>query len=246
MTISDGGLAAGQRKRGHGDNISSAPRAVSRRPRAKRQVKFAPKAVMLGGHQEFAMATTSGRVWTRAVIFIVGRERRDAWGLLAQTTAPRPRHPVRRQRSRRPTTRRIRIRPSRAGRRCPQGRTWGSTSAVDIDKDGKSIWVAERCGKRRTAVLRTAASRRGECSPLDRVLKFDASGKLVKSFGAGMFVFPHGIHVDRDGNIWVTDGQDNFPTRGRGAAADAPLPPPPAKIDRPSDLSSSVPKARCC
>ena len=28
----------------------------------------------------------------------------------------------------------------------PEGRTWGSTSAVDIDKDGKSIWVAERCG----------------------------------------------------------------------------------------------------
>ena len=28
----------------------------------------------------------------------------------------------------------------------PEGRKWGSTSAVDIDKDGKSIWVAERCG----------------------------------------------------------------------------------------------------
>src|SRR5688572_30639141 len=27
----------------------------------------------------------------------------------------------------------------------PDGRTWGSTSAVDIDKDGKSVWVAERC-----------------------------------------------------------------------------------------------------
>ena len=25
----------------------------------------------------------------------------------------------------------------------PEGRTWGSTSAVDIDKDGKSIWIAE-------------------------------------------------------------------------------------------------------
>jgi sugar lactone lactonase YvrE len=39
------------------------------------------------------------------------------------------------------------------------------------------------------------------------VLKFDASGKLVKSFGAGMFVRPHGIHVDREGNVWVTDGE---------------------------------------
>src|SRR5205814_1522158 len=28
----------------------------------------------------------------------------------------------------------------------PDGREWGSTSAVEIDKDGRSIWVAERCG----------------------------------------------------------------------------------------------------
>lgn len=31
----------------------------------------------------------------------------------------------------------------------PAGRTWGSTSAVEIDKDGHSIWVAERCGANR-------------------------------------------------------------------------------------------------
>lgn len=100
----------------------------------------------------------------------------------------------------------------------PEGRTWGSTSAVDIDKDGRSVWVAERCGA-------------NSCldSNLDVVLKFDASGKLVKSFGAGMFIFPHGIHVDRDGNVWVTDGQDNRPRRAPGAPADAPLPPAPAK-----------------
>src|SRR3954463_16757134 len=63
----------------------------------------------------------------------------------------------------------------------PAGRAWGSTSAVDIDKDGKSVWVAERCGANSCA---DAAS--GAMSPLDPVLKFDASGKLVKSFGAGM------------------------------------------------------------
>ncbi len=28
----------------------------------------------------------------------------------------------------------------------PAGRQWGATSAIDIDKDGTSIWVAERCG----------------------------------------------------------------------------------------------------
>src|SRR5262245_47264481 len=109
----------------------------------------------------------------------------------------------------------------------PEGRTWGSTSAVDIDKDGKSIWVAERCGANNCLTDRAA----GTFSPLEVVLKFDESGKLVRSFGAGMFVFPHGIHVDRDGNIWVTDGQDNFPqaARGRNADPSTPPPPPPAK-----------------
>src|SRR3954454_19577934 len=107
----------------------------------------------------------------------------------------------------------------------PDGRTWGSTSAVDIDKDGKSIWVAERCGQNSCADPAT-----GKMSPLDPVLKFDASGKLAQSFGAGMVAFAHGIHVDRDGNIWVTDANDNRPRPARGAAAGTPPPPAPAKL----------------
>jgi hypothetical protein len=79
----------------------------------------------------------------------------------------------------------------------PAGRKWGAPSQVDFDPDGKSIWVAERCGG-------DAFGCAG--SPLDPILKFDASGKLLKSFGKGMFVFPHGLHVDKDGNVWVTDG----------------------------------------
>jgi sugar lactone lactonase YvrE len=78
----------------------------------------------------------------------------------------------------------------------PEGRTWGSTSAVEIDRDGKSIWVAERCG---------ASSCAG--SDLPPLLEFDSEGRLVKSFGAGMLLFPHGIHVDGDGNVWVTDAR---------------------------------------
>jgi DNA-binding beta-propeller fold protein YncE len=76
----------------------------------------------------------------------------------------------------------------------PEGRTWGSTSAVSIDKDGRSIWVFERCGQDSCAD-----------SDLDPILKFDETGKLVKSFGKGMFIFPHGIEVDPDGNVWVVD-----------------------------------------
>ena len=107
----------------------------------------------------------------------------------------------------------------------PEGRAWGSTSAVDIDKDGRTVWVAERC----SANLCWDAAK-GEMSPLDPLLKFDTSGKLLLSAGKGMMVFPHGIHVDRDGNIWVTDGNDNLPRRRPGQPADAPLPPPPAKV----------------
>ena len=78
----------------------------------------------------------------------------------------------------------------------PEGRTWGSTSAVEIDRDGKSIWVAERCG---------ANSCAGKTD--DPILHFDASGKLIKSFGSGLFLQPHGIVVDQDDNVWITDNQ---------------------------------------
>jgi sugar lactone lactonase YvrE len=77
----------------------------------------------------------------------------------------------------------------------PAGRTWGSTSAVDVAPDGH-VWVAERCG------ANTCAG-----SDLTPVLEFDADGKLLKSFGAGLMIFPHGFHVDRAGNVWVTDAQ---------------------------------------
>jgi DNA-binding beta-propeller fold protein YncE len=77
----------------------------------------------------------------------------------------------------------------------PEGRVWGSTAGVSVDRVG-NIWVAERCG------ANTCAG-----SNLAPILEFDPSGKLLTSFGAGMFVFPHGITVDKDGNVWVTDGQ---------------------------------------
>jgi streptogramin lyase len=77
----------------------------------------------------------------------------------------------------------------------PEGRPWGSTAGVSVDRHG-NIWVAERCG------ANTCAG-----SNLAPILEFDPSGKLLKSFGGGMFVFPHGITADKDGNVWVTDAQ---------------------------------------
>jgi hypothetical protein len=75
----------------------------------------------------------------------------------------------------------------------PEGRQWGGVIAVTPDRDGKSIWAFERCG--------------GNClnSELPAVLEFDPGGKLTRSFGAGMFVFPHGIAVDKEGNVYVAD-----------------------------------------
>src|SRR5688572_26751648 len=78
----------------------------------------------------------------------------------------------------------------------PDGRKVGSTAGITIDRDGSSVWVFERCGA-------------NDCvgSAVAPILKFDASGRVVRSLGAGMFIRPHGIHIDRDGNIWVTDGE---------------------------------------
>src|SRR5579884_1662524 len=81
----------------------------------------------------------------------------------------------------------------------PAGRKFGSISAIDIDKDGKSIWVAERCGGQSTCIG----------SHVNPVIEFDQNGNVVRQFGADMIVYPHGISVDHDGNVWVTDLQSN-------------------------------------
>ncbi|MBM62999.1 MAG: hypothetical protein CL484_08640 [Acidobacteria bacterium] len=78
----------------------------------------------------------------------------------------------------------------------PSGREWGSTGGVDMDPDGSHLWVAERCGGNSCSE-----------SDLDPILKFDPEGNLVTSFGAGMLLQPHGLHVDQGGNVWVTDAQ---------------------------------------
>src|SRR3954469_9555590 len=89
----------------------------------------------------------------------------------------------------------------------PAGRAWGSTSGVDIDVDGTSVWVAERCGAfAPPSLMKPGAPFACDGSTLPPILKFDSSGTLVKAFGEGLFLFPHGLHVDRDGNVWVTDG----------------------------------------
>lgn len=76
----------------------------------------------------------------------------------------------------------------------PQGRKWGSASAIDIDRKTGNIWVVDRCG------AATCGS-----SKLDPIFEFDPSGKMLKNFGGGMFVTPHGMYIDKDGNLWIVD-----------------------------------------
>ena len=68
----------------------------------------------------------------------------------------------------------------------PAGAKWGGVISVDPASNG-DIWVFHRSDP--------------------PILRFDPSGKVVKSFGDGMIVQPHGMTVDRDGNVWVTDAQ---------------------------------------
>lgn len=80
-----------------------------------------------------------------------------------------------------------------------EARPWGGSNGVAIDRDGKSVWATDRCSPGiAPGCLGTKAN---------PVHHFDESGKEIRSFGGGMFVWPHGIHVDRDGNVWVTDSR---------------------------------------
>ena len=90
--------------------------------------------------------------------------------------------------------------------RLPEGRTWGAVTGVRPDPDGRHVWVLDRCGG-------------VEClgSDLAPIFKLDLEGRVVATFGAGLFAWPHGLHVDPEGNVWVADG----PTGARAQAASA-------------------------
>jgi DNA-binding beta-propeller fold protein YncE len=78
----------------------------------------------------------------------------------------------------------------------PDGRRWGSVSAVDVDVDGKHVWAGDRCGTNSCAG-----------SNVHPIVKLDPAGRVVQQFGAGVILWPHGIDVDRQGNVWVVDAR---------------------------------------
>ena len=85
----------------------------------------------------------------------------------------------------------------------PAGREWGSTAGIDIDPLDGHIWAYERCG---ASSFGGGVPVNCDNNPVDPIFKFDRrTGAVLANFGGGTMVTPHGIHVDAEGNVWVTD-----------------------------------------
>jgi hypothetical protein len=82
----------------------------------------------------------------------------------------------------------------------PQGRKWGSTASVTTAPDG-TIWVADRCGN--SGAGGTTCG--GASANVNPIFQFDTAGRLRKTFGAGLFVSPHKLAVDKAGYLWLAD-----------------------------------------
>ncbi len=84
----------------------------------------------------------------------------------------------------------------------PAGRNWGSTAGLDIDPTDGMIWGYERCG---AGNFGAGVPVNCDTNLVDPIFKFDHDGHVLANFGAGIFMTPHGIHADSEGNVWVTD-----------------------------------------
>ena len=85
----------------------------------------------------------------------------------------------------------------------PAGREWGSTAGIDIDPTDGHIWAYERCG---ASSFGGGVPVNCDNNPVDPIFKFDRNtGEILANFGGGTMVTPHGIDVDAEGNVWVTD-----------------------------------------
>jgi DNA-binding beta-propeller fold protein YncE len=89
----------------------------------------------------------------------------------------------------------------------PAGRKWGTSAGVDIDPIDGHVWAYERCG---AGTLGGGGAMTCDTNDVDPIFKFDRrTGAVLANFGKGVMVTPHGIHVDRQGNVWIADFAGN-------------------------------------
>lgn len=80
----------------------------------------------------------------------------------------------------------------------PPGLEMGETAAVAVDNDGH-VFAFHRPG-------RGFEPQATDLLTEPTVLEIDPdTGRLIRSWGANMFLVPHGLTVDRDNNVWTTD-----------------------------------------
>jgi sugar lactone lactonase YvrE len=87
----------------------------------------------------------------------------------------------------------------------PNGHRWGEVIRVHVAPNG-NVWVFHRCFYDKPSGDATCLNR-GDANP--PILEFSPAGRLLKSFGVGLFAHPHGFTVDKDGNLWTTDTNDD-------------------------------------
>jgi sugar lactone lactonase YvrE len=89
----------------------------------------------------------------------------------------------------------------------PEGRNWGSSAGIEIDPIDGHIWAYERCG---AGSFGAGVPVTCDTNPVDPILKFNRfTGEIMANFGGGIMVTPHGLHVDHEGKVWVTDFANN-------------------------------------
>ncbi len=97
----------------------------------------------------------------------------------------------------------------------PAGRPMGTSAGMDIDPIDGHLWTYERCGQGALGVAPPPGAPTGggfggaNCAINPEhppIYKLDRNtGAILANFGAGVMVTPHGIGVDPQGNVWVTD-----------------------------------------
>ena len=92
------------------------------------------------------------------------------------------------------------------------GGEWGETIGVDRGPEG-NVLVLHRCFATLPAGAATCVGR----DDVPPILKFDPAGQLLDSWGEGLLAFPHGFHIDGDGNVWATDANGSDMVLGLSA-----------------------------